>query len=171
MVVRNGISLSQVSQFVIEGLQVGQQVVAMAGARFLRELAQDLSQTGFRPDAMLRNGRLVFLTAPVCLSMLLKPDDPLQRGHLRPNAPLVRWISDWTWAYRMTAEPTAMTEHQRRAHEFVKSLGALSFCSVNSQHLDRNAMLALLADHRRVTKANERPVKTAPPALPTGARR
>src|SRR5487761_27301 len=170
MVVRDDPSLTQVSQFVIEGLQIGQQVVAMAGARFLRELAQDLSQSGFRPDAMLRNGRLVFLTAPNCLSMLLAPDDPLQRGHLRQNAPLVRWVSDWTWAYRKTAEPMAMTEHQRRAHEFVKSQGALSLCSVNSQLLDRNAMLALLADHRRVAKGNERLPKAAPAALMPGVR-
>jgi len=171
MAVRNEFSTTQISQFVIEGLQIGQQVVAMAGARFLRELAQDLSQSGLRPDAMLHNGRLVFLTAPGCLSMLLKPDDPLQRGALRPNAPLARWVSDWTWAYRRTAEPMAMTECQRRAHEFIRSLGALSLCTVNGQLLDRNAMLALLADHRRVAKGNERLPKPAAAAVVESIRR
>ena len=155
MLVRSDQRLTQVSQFVIEGLQIGQQVMAMAGARFLRELAQDLSQSGLRPDAMLRNGRLVFLTAPSCLSMLLKPDDPIQRGALRPNAPLVRWVCDWTWAYRETAEPMGIADHQRRTHEFIKTLGALSLCTANGQQLGRNAMLALLADHRRVAKGSE----------------
>ncbi|MGH9375579.1 MAG: hypothetical protein ACRD1J_05380 [Terriglobia bacterium] len=170
IVVRNDSSLMQVAQFVVEGLQIGQQVVAMAGARFLRELAQDLNQGGLRPDAMLRNGRLVFLTAPGCLSMLLNPDDPLQRGPLRPNAPLVRWVSDWTWAYRRTAEPMAMSENQRRTHEFVKSMHALSLCSVSSQQLDRNAMLALIADHRRAVRGNERMTKAAPAMLAAGGR-
>ncbi len=171
MVVRDDHSLTQVSQFVIEGLQIGQQVMAMAGPGFLRELAQDLSQSALRPEAMLRNGRLVFLTAPGCLSMLLKPDDPIQRGALRPNAPLVRWVCDWTWAYRKTAEPMAMMEHQRRTHEFIKTLGALSLCTVNGQQLERNAMLALLADHRRVAKGNDPSPKAMAVAAAVGIHR
>ncbi|MGH9446473.1 MAG: hypothetical protein ACRD3O_12210, partial [Terriglobia bacterium] len=98
VVVRNDQGWARIMQFVIEGLQIGQQVVAMAGPRFLRELAGDLGERGLRPEIMLRNGRLVFLTAPNCLSTLLKPDDPLQRSPLRPNAPLLRWVTDWSWA-------------------------------------------------------------------------
>lgn len=159
VVVREEPSLAQISQFVVEGLQIGQQVVAMAGPRFLRELAQDLSESGLRPEILLRNGRLVFLTAPNCLSMLIKPDDPLQRGPLRPNAPLLRWVSDWSWAYGKGSEPMLMLEYQRRVHDFIRSLGALSLCSVLSHPLDRNSMLALLADHRRASRGSEQALR------------
>lgn len=159
VVVRNNGGLSQVSQFVFEGLQIGQQVVAMAGPQFLRELAQDLGESGLRPEAMLRNGRLVFLTAPNCLSTLVKPDESLQRGPVRSNAPLLRWVSDWSWAYGKSAEPTAVLEFQRRVHEFIRSLDALSLCTANSAQLERNSMLALLADHRRFAKSGDRVLK------------
>lgn len=145
-----------VSQFVIEGLQIGQQVVAMAGPRFLRELAQSLGGCGMRPDVSLRNGRLIFLTAPGCISTLLKPDDPLQRGSLRTNAPLLRWVSDWTWAYGKGVEPARALEYQRRVHDFIRSLDALSLCTAHNLQVDRNSMLALLADHRRSSRAPER---------------
>src|SRR5579875_2281505 len=114
VVVRKDEKLAQISQFVVEGLQIGQQVVAMAGPKFLRELAQELGECGLRSEALLRNGRLVFLTAPNCLSSLIKPDETLQRGPVRPNAPLLRWVSDWSWAYGKTVEPTAVSEYQRR---------------------------------------------------------
>ncbi len=157
VVVRSDEGLAQIMQFVVEGLQIGQQVVAMAGPRFLRELARALGESGLRPEIMLRNGRLVFLTAPNCLSSLLKPDDPLQGSPLRPNAPLLRWITDWSWAYGTSTEPVTLSEYQRRVHDFIRSLGALSLCTVPSAELDRNAMLALLADHRRIMRGNERP--------------
>jgi hypothetical protein len=169
VVIRNNEGLSQVSQFVVEGLQIGQQVVAMAGPRFLRELARDLGESGLRPEGMLRNGRLVFLTAPNCLSTLLKPDESLQRGPVRSNAPLLRWVSDWSWAYGTSAEPTAALEFQRRVHDFIRSLDALSLCTAHSAHLERNSMLALLADHRRVSKAGDRVLK-AGAAMGAGAR-
>src|SRR5579883_1902895 len=152
VVVRKDEKLAQISQFVVEGLQIGQQVVAMAGPKFLRELAQELGECGLRSEALLRNGRLVFLTAPNCLSSLIKPDETLQRGPVRPNAPLLRWVSDWSWAYGKTVEPTAVSEYQRRVHDFIRSLDALSLCTVHD-HLDRNSMLAMLADHRRASRA------------------
>ncbi|MGH9437759.1 MAG: hypothetical protein ACRD22_07655, partial [Terriglobia bacterium] len=68
------------------------------------------------------------------------------------------------------AEPMAMSENQRRTHEFVKSMHALSLCSVSSQQLDRNAMLALIADHRRAVRGNERMTKAAPAMLTAGGR-
>jgi hypothetical protein len=154
VVVRSDQGLARVTQFVIEGLQIGQQVVTMAGPRFLRELARDLGESGLRPEIMLRNGRLVFLTAPSCLSSLLKPDDPLQRTPLRTNAPLLRWVTDWSWAYGTNTEAVRLSEYLGRTHEFTRSLGALSLCTVGSADLDRNAMLALLADHRRVLRTN-----------------
>jgi hypothetical protein len=168
VVIRNDENLIQISQFVVEGLQIGQQVVVMAGPAFLRELAHDLAESGFRPESMLRNGRLVFLTAPNCLSTLIKPDESLQRGPLRSNAPLLRWVSDWSWAYSASAEPAVVLEFQRRIHEFIRSLGALSLCTAQSTQLDRNSMLALLADHRRVSKPGDRALKS--PAMTPGAR-
>jgi len=161
VVVRKDEKLAEISQFVVEGLQIGQQVVAMAGPKFLRELAQELGECGLRSEALLRNGRLVFLTAPNCLSSLIKPDETLQRGPVRANAPLLRWVSDWSWAYGKTAEPTAVSEYQRRVHDFIRSLDALSLCTVH-EHLDRNLMLALLADHRRASRASDHPPRIAP---------
>ena len=159
----------EVSRFVVEGLQIGQQVVAMAGPGFLRELAHDLGENGFKPEGMLRNGRLVFLTAPNCLSTLLKPDESLQRGPLRSNTPLLRWVSDWSWAYGRSVESTEVLEFQRRVHDFIRSLDALSLCTAHTAHLDRNSMLALLADHRRVAKAGDRVLKR-PGAVTSGVR-
>jgi MEDS: MEthanogen/methylotroph, DcmR Sensory domain len=160
VVMRKDANLTEVSRFVIEGLQIGQQVVAMAGPAFLRELARSLGESGMRPEGMLRNGRLVFLTAPNCLPALLKPDESSQRGPLRSNAPLLRWVSDWSWAYGRNRELTAVVEFQRRVHDFIRSLDALSVCTVQNAQLDRNSMLALLADHRRAFKpAGDRSLK------------
>ncbi|HTV53352.1 MAG TPA: MEDS domain-containing protein [Terriglobia bacterium] len=166
VVVRKDQDLSEISRFVIQGLQIGQQVVTMAGPAFLRELAHELTESGLKPEGMLRNGRLVFLTAPNCLSALLKPDESLQRGPLRSNAPLLRWVSDWSWAYGKSVEPTGIVEFQRRIHDFIRSLDALSVCTVQNAHLDRNSMLALLADHRRASKAGDRALR-APGAMLT----
>lgn len=161
IVIQKDHSLATISQFVIEGLQIGQQVVTMAGPGFLRELAHSLGESGMRPDVCLRNGKLIFLTAPGCISTLLKPDDPLQRGPLRTNAPLLRWVSDWSWAYGKGAEPARALDYQRRVHDFIRSLDALSLCTAHSLQLDRNSMLALLADHRRSSRPAERPLRAA----------
>ncbi|MGH9397821.1 MAG: MEDS domain-containing protein [Terriglobia bacterium] len=168
--IRKDQHLAPVSQFVIEGLQIGQQVVAMAGPRFLRELAHRLGESGMRPEVMLRNGRLVFLTTPGCISTLLKPDDPLQRGGpVRTNAPLLRWVSDWSWAYGRGMEPSMALEYQRRVHDFTRSLGALSLCTAQGLELDRNSTLALLADHRRSLRPGERASHAAAPFDALGA--
>lgn len=162
VVIRNDHDSSQIMQFAVEGLQIGQQVVVMAGPQFLRELANDLGESGMRPEPLLRNGRLMFLTAPGCVSALMKPDGPLQRGPLRPNAPLLRWVSDWSWAYGKQTDPLGVLDCQRRVHDFLHSLGALSLCTAQSDQFGRNSMLALLADHRRVLRGMERPPRPSP---------
>lgn len=153
LVVRNEAGLSEISEFVIAGLQIGQQVVAMAGPTCLREIARSLGESGVRPDAALRAGRLVFLTAPDCLSQLSKPDHPLQRGALRRNGPLLRWVSDWSWAYPNGCLSADALRRQRLVHDFVRSLSALSLCTAQCHMLERSSLLALLADHRRATRA------------------
>jgi hypothetical protein len=154
LVVRKEAGLAEISEFVIAGLQIGQQVVAMAGPSCLKEIAHGLSQAGLRPDAALRTGRLVFLTAPDCLSQLSKPDHPLQRGALRRNGPLLRWVSDWSWAYTNGGFSTETLRHQRLVHDFVRSLSALSVCTAHCHKVERSSLLALLADHRRAARAS-----------------
>jgi MEDS: MEthanogen/methylotroph, DcmR Sensory domain len=163
LVVRKDRSLAEISKFVTEGIQVGQQVIAMAGASCLRELARDLSEEGLRPEALLRNGRLVFLTAPNCLSTLVKPDDPLRRSQLRPNVPLLRWVSDWSWAYTQAMDLTTVLNYQAKVHDFIRHLEAFSLCTVHCQELGRNSLLAVLADHRRAIRCAE---KVPSPRIP-----
>ena len=153
LVVRREAGLSEISQFVIAGLQIGQQVVAVAGPNCLKEIAHSLTASGLRPEAALRAGRLVFLTAPDCLSQLARPEDPLQRGALRRSGPLLRWVSDWSWAYTNGSACAEVLRHQRLVHDFVRSLGALSLCTVHCHKLERSSLLALLADHRRAARA------------------
>lgn len=157
LVVRKEGSLAEISQFVIAGLQIGQQVVAMASPSCLKEIARNLGEARLRPEAMLHNGRLVFLTAPDCLSQLFKPEDPLRRGALRRTGPLLRWVSDWSWAYGNGFLPGDLLRHQRKLHDFVRSLGALSLCTLRCQNLERSSLLAMLADHRRATRVRENP--------------
>jgi hypothetical protein len=152
LVVRRESGLSEISEFAIAGLQIGQQVVALAGPSCLKEIAASLNEAGLRPDAALRAGRLVFLTAPDCLCQLTKPDHPFQRGALRRNGPLLRWVSDWSWAYTNGFSGDAL-RHQRLVHDFVRSLGALTLCTAHCQRVERSSLLALLADHRRATRA------------------
>jgi hypothetical protein len=153
LVVRKEADLLEISEFVIGGLQIGQQVVAMAGPGCLKEIARSLGEAGLRPDAALRTGRLVFLTAPDCLAQLSKPDHPLQRGALRRSGPLLRWVSDWSWAYTSACLPAEALRHQRLVHDFVRSLGALSLCTAHCHKVERSSLLALLADHRRAARA------------------
>jgi hypothetical protein len=157
LVVRKEEGTSEALQFVIAGLEMGQQVVVMAGAAYLKELARSLTLTGLRPDALLRNGRLVFLTAPECLAQLSYPEEILQRGPLRRNVSLLRWVTDWSWAYANGIHPGTIHEHQRRVHDFVRSLTPLSLCTVGCEKLERTSLLALLADHRRAQRNPTRP--------------
>ena len=140
-------------EFVVAGLEAGQQVFALGGPAYLKDIACSLGASGLRPDSLLRTGRLVFLTAPDCLSTLLKSKNPFGRGPLQPNASLVRWVSDWSWACSNGIELRTVLGYQRRIHDFVRSLTALSVCTVDSEKLERSSLLAMLADHRRASKA------------------
>jgi hypothetical protein len=143
-------------EFVTAGLEMGQQVVAMAGPTCLKELGRAISDSGLRTAALLRSGRLIFLTAPECLSQLLKPEDPLRRSPLRPNGSVLRWVSDWSWAYANGADRDVVLSYQRRIHDFVRPLTALSICTVHCEKLERSSLLAMLADHRRATRVAQR---------------
>ena len=157
LVVRKEERPSESLQFVIAGLEMGQQVVVLGGAEYLKDLAVSLNQTGLRPNALLRNGRLVFLTAPECFSQLSHPDEILQRGPLRRNVSVMRWVTDWSWAYANGTHPGSVLKYQCRVHDFVRSLTGLSLCTVHCGKLERTSLLAMLADHRRAQRAPSRP--------------
>lgn len=149
LIVRKDKGLSEILQFVTSGLEIGQLVVMMAGAPCLKDIARHLGEQGLRPDALLHSGRLVFLTAPACFGELFKRGDPLQRGPLRRQSTVIRWISDWSWAFGNGDDPAVIREYQRRIHEFVRPLNALSICTVHCEKLERTTLLAMLVDHRR----------------------
>ena len=148
---------AEIMPLVIGAVEVGQQVVIMAGPTFLKELANNLSDHGLRSHALLHNGRLIFLTAPGCLSQLAKAGDPLQRGPLRRNGSLLRWVSDWSWAYALGSDTSAIIGYQHLVHEFAQSLGAISVCTVCCEGQARNTLLAVLVDHRRAMRTVLRP--------------
>lgn len=169
LVVRREKGLNEILQFVIAGLEVGQQVVAMAGAPCLKDLACSLSDSGLRPDILLRSGRLIFLTTPDCLSRIVKSDCPFERTPLHRNGSVLRWLSDWSWAYANGPEPRAILNDQRRIHHFVRAITPLSLCTVHCERLGRSSLLAMLADHRRATRAIEPSAKVSScPSLPYG---
>lgn len=151
--VRKNRGLGEILQFVVAGLEVGQQVVALASPACLKELARGISDSGLKPEAMLRNSRLIFLAAPDCLTMLSGRKDPFQRGPLRRNGSILRWISDWSWAYGNGSHPGRVVEYQQRVHEFVRSVSSLSLCTVHCENLERTSLLAILAEHRRAVKS------------------
>jgi hypothetical protein len=153
LVVRKKERAPEILDFVVAGLEAGQQVFAMAGAAHLKEIAHSLSESGLRPETLLRNGRLVFLTAPTCLPAILRPDDPFKRGPLHRNGSLLRWVSDWSWAYSNGTAFQTVLRCQRQVHEFVRSLTSLSLCTVDCEKLERGSLLAMLADHRRVSRS------------------
>ncbi len=153
IVVRKEKALAEVLQFVIAGVEIGQQVVALAGPACLKDLALGLTESGLRSETLLRNGRLIFLTAPDCLSQLSKPPDLVQRNTLRLNGSVLRWVSDWSWAYGNGIPPPSVTGYQRKVHDLVRTLTPLSLCTVHCAKLERSSLLALLADHRRAAKA------------------
>ena len=164
---------AEVMPFVIGAIEVGQQVVVMAGPTFLKELASNLSDRGLRSNALLHNGRLVFLTAPGCVAQLVKAGDPLQRSPLRRNGSMIRWVSDWSWAYALGSDASAIIGYQHLVHEFAQSLGAISVCTVCCEGQARNTLLAVLADHRRAMRTVLRPAIVPFPLSvsgPTGAR-
>ncbi|MGE5326254.1 MAG: hypothetical protein ACM3NO_04390 [Deltaproteobacteria bacterium] len=151
LVVRRDGSLEEILQFVVSGLEAGQQVVALASPECLKEIAHGVGQNGLKPDALARNGRLVLLAAPDCLSFLSKPEVP-HRGPLRRNGSILRWVSDWSWAYGNGIHPGHLAEMQTRLHEYVRSLTPLSMCTVQCENLGRSSLLAVLAEHRRAAR-------------------
>jgi MEDS: MEthanogen/methylotroph, DcmR Sensory domain len=152
LVVRKDKSLSEVIEFVVGGLEIGQQVVAMAAPGCLKEIARAIGEDGMKPEALLRNGRLVFLAAPECLALFANSRDPFQRGPLRRNGSVMRWVSDWSWAYRNGLERREYLAHLVHIHDFVRSITPLSLCTVHCEHLERGSLFAMIADHRRAAR-------------------
>src|SRR5579864_9447938 len=152
LVVRQEEGPAEFLRFILEGLEVGQQVVAMAGAGCLTNLARALGTSGLHLQTLLRSGRLVFLTAPDCLGQLSRPAGPLHRSPIRRPAPMLRWVSDWSWAYSPSRPASVLLDYQHRVHGIIRSLDALSMCTVHCSALERRALLAVLADHRRAIK-------------------
>jgi len=152
LVVRKERGLFEILQFVIPGLEIGQQVVIVADPTCLNEIARGLSENGLRPDGFLHSGRLVFLTAPDCLNELLRAGDPLQRSPLHLHGTVMRWVTDWSWALPKGDGLNVIRDYQRRLHDFVRPLNAISLCSVHCDKIGRASLLAILANHRRAAR-------------------
>jgi len=153
LVIRKEKGLSEILEFIVGGVEVGQQVVILAGAACLKEIARGLGENGLKTEALLHSGRLVFLTAPNCLAELFRPSDPLHRSPLHRQATVMRWITDWSWAYGNGNTAGAIRDQQRRIHEFIRPFNAISMCTVHCEKVDRSNLLAMLVDHRPVAKA------------------
>jgi hypothetical protein len=153
LVVRKQKGLYEILNFVIPGLEIGQQVVIVAGPTCLNDIARGLSENGLRPDGFLHSGRLVFLTAPDCLNELLRAGDPLQRSSLHLHGTVMRWVTDWSWALSKGDGLNVIRDYQRRLHEFVRPLNAISLCTVDCEKIGRASLLAILANHRRAMRA------------------
>ena len=152
LVVRKEQAPAEVLQFVISGLEMGQQVVILAGAACLKDLARSLTEYGLKAESLIRNGRLVCLTAPDCLAQLADPQQIVQRGPLRRTSSLLRWVTDWSWAYANGTDSATILGYQRIIHDFVRSLTAVSMCTVHCSAAERGSLLAMLADHRRAAR-------------------
>jgi hypothetical protein len=162
LIVRKKPGPAEILQFVVGGVEIGQQIVVLAGPAWLKDLARTLSENGLRPETLIRNHRLVFMTAPDCFARLAKWNDPLQRPALRRNGSIVRWISDWSWAYRNGTNPSAILAHQRRIHACIHDLSAFSLCTVHGEKMERSSMLAVLVHHRRAARALDNSAKVSP---------
>lgn len=152
LVIREREGASEILQFVTAGLEVGQQVVIVAGPACLNGIASGLSEKGLRPDVFLHSGRLVFLTAPDCLNELLRAGDALQRSPLHRHGTVLRWVTDWSWALTKGDGISVIRDYQRRLHDFVRPLNAISLCTIHCEKMGRASLLALLAEHRRATR-------------------
>lgn len=155
LVIRKQPDPSEVMEFVVSGLEVGQQIVALAGPDWLKELGRSLSHGGMRSDILVRTGRLIFLTAPDCFAELARRDEA-HRSPLRLNGSIVRWISDWSWAYNNGMSPTKILDYQRHIHNRVRQMTALSLCTVHCSKLERSSVLKMLVHHRHAIRASER---------------
>jgi len=136
---------------------MGQQVVVVAGPACLKDLARSLTENGLKAESLIRNGRLVYLTAPDCLAQLVDPQQILQRGPLRRTSSLLRWVTDWSWAYADGTDSATILGYQRIVHDFVRSLTAVSMCTVHCGGAERGTLLAMLADHRRAARPARMP--------------
>src|SRR5208283_3053083 len=152
LVIRKEKGLSEIIQFVIAGLEISQQVVIVAGPGWLKEVARGLGENGLRPDVLLHSGRLVFLTAPECLNELLRAGDPLRRSPLHLHGTVMRWVTDWSWALSKGDGLNVIRDYQRRLHDFIRPLNAISLCTVHGEKIGRASLLAILADHRRAAR-------------------
>ncbi len=149
----------EIVQFVVGGIEIGQQIVVLAGPAWLKELARILGEHGLRPETLIRNSRMVFLTAPDCLSRFAKMGDPCKRPVIRRNGTMVRWVSDWSWAYRNGADAATMLRYQLRIHDCVHTVADMSICTVHcDETMERSSMLAVLSQHRRATRTTDHPV-------------
>lgn len=153
LLVRKKPGPAEVVQFVLGGIEIGQQIVVLAGPAWLKDLARILSENGLRPETLIRTGRLVFLTAPDCLSRFTKMNDPCKQPLIRRNGSIVRWISDWSWAYRNGSNPATILRYQRRIHECSHKIAGMSICTVHCEKMERSSMLAVLVQHRRAARA------------------
>ena len=141
--------------FVVAGLEAGQQVFALAGPAHLKALAQRLTGSGLKPEAALRNGRLVFLTAPSFFTSLGSRSRLFDRGPLHRNGTIVRWLSDWSWAYSNGIDLDSVRGYQRQIHDMIRSITSLSLCTIDCEKLERSSLLAILADHRRAARTSD----------------
>ena len=155
LVVRKENSLYEILQFAVAGLEIGQQAVILAGAACLKDIAHGLSESGLKTDSLLHSGRLVLLTAPNCLADLLRPSDPIHRSPLHRHATVMRWVTDWSWAYGNGSDAGTIRDYQRRLHEFIRPFNALSMCTVHCEKVQRSDLLAMLVGHRRLVKPVE----------------
>ena len=148
-VVRREDSLTEIYQFIVGGLEVGQQVVSVAGPTCLKDLASALSESGLRPEVLLRSGRLVFITAPDSLPALFRSAENFRRGQLRLNGSLVRWVSDWSWASSYDDRFDTVLNYERRVHQLVNRWAGVSLCTASAEKISRSSLLAMMVEHRR----------------------
>ena len=148
LLIRRQPNPAEVLQFVSSGLEVGQQIVVLATPAWLKDLAAALTANQFRPDILLRNGRLIFLHAPDCFAKLTRRNDPLDRDSLRLNGSIVRWVSDWSWAYENGRSPAEILHYQRYIHSRIHQATALSLCTVHCSDMERAFVLKMLVQHR-----------------------
>jgi hypothetical protein len=74
----------------------------------------------------------------------------------------MRWVTDWSWALSKGDGLEVIRDYQRRLHDFIRPLNAISICTVHCEKLGRASLLAILANHRRATRG--------PQALPAWPR-
>jgi hypothetical protein len=67
----------------------------------------------------------------------------------------MRWVTDWSWALSKGDGLSVIRDYQRRLHDFVRPLNAISLCTVDCEKIGRASLLAILADHRRAMRPLE----------------